>query len=140
MTTNPGENGLENWTRLFRNLKSLFLTLITQIWIKSTSKTTYSYSAWRNLSIGKWYDLFWRKFFIDFFGPKGKRNHENWPKLFFIKYGQITHQSIDLVELSKIWRFLRYFWFIFDWFVSKKVILWFLYCLIHFSFPFFLEI
>ncbi len=52
LTTNSRENGLENWTRLFRNLKTLFLTLITYIFIESTSKTAYSYSARRDLSIG----------------------------------------------------------------------------------------
>ena len=48
---NTREIGLENQTRLFRNLKSLFLALIAHIFIKSCSKTRDYYSARQDLSI-----------------------------------------------------------------------------------------
>jgi hypothetical protein len=35
-----------------------------------------------------------------FFDQRGDPYQEKWPKFFFFKYGQITHQSIDLVELE----------------------------------------
>ena len=104
MITNPGKNGLENWTRLFRNLKSLFLTLITQIWIKSTSKATYSYSAGRNLSIGAWYDLFWTKIFFDFFGPKGGPLPQKLTKIIFLQIWS-NHAPIDRSRRAE-WKYM----------------------------------
>jgi hypothetical protein len=35
-----------------------------------------------------------------FFDQRGDPYQEKWPNFFFFKYGQITHQSIDLVELE----------------------------------------
>ena len=63
--------------------------------------------------------------------PLVKKSQKN----FFFKYGQITHQSIDLVELSKNVWCLRCFLFIFEWFVSKIGFLRFLKSLVQFSSP-----
>ena len=86
-----------------------------QIFIKSASKTTYSYSARRVLSIGAWFDHIRKKKFWSIFlvrvPPLVKKSQKN----FFFKYGQITHQSIDLVELSKtmwFWGALIHTWVI----------------------------
>ena len=51
---------------------SFFWTQINQIWIKNASKTTYSYSARRDLSIGAWFDHIWIKKIFDYFWPKTK--------------------------------------------------------------------
>ena len=104
-----------------RASKTLFLTKITQILIKWTSKTAYSYSARRDLSIGAWFDFIRKKIFLAFFDQRGVPNQEKWPKLSFFKYGQITYQLIDLVELSKNMWFLRFIWLIFGWFGSETV-------------------
>jgi hypothetical protein len=42
-----------------------------------------------------------KKNILTFFDQRGDPYQENWPKFFSFKYGQIMHQSIDLVKLSK---------------------------------------
>jgi len=106
--------------------KTLFWTQITQKWIKSTAKTIIYTQLDEIFRLVRDLTIFEEKIFLTFFDQRGDPYHENWPKFFFFKYGQITHQSIDLVELSKNMWFLRYFLFIFEWFVSKTVFLRFL--------------
>jgi len=79
--------------------KTLFLTLFAHIFIESCSKTTYSYSARRDLSIGAWFDHIRKKIFLTIFDQRDPYQ-ENWLNFFFFKYDQITHQLIDLVYLS----------------------------------------
>ena len=102
---------------------SFFWTQINQIWIKNASKTTYSYSARRDLSIGAWFDHIWRKIILVNFCGKGPPFGPKKSKKFLFKKGHITHQSKDFVLLSKNMWFLRCFLFIFEWLMSKTVIL-----------------
>jgi hypothetical protein len=102
---------------------SFFWRQINQIWIKNASKTTYSYSARRDLSIGAWFDHSWRKIILVNFCGKGPPFGLKIQKKFLFKKGHITHQSKDFVLLSKNMWLLRCFSFIFEWLMSKSVIL-----------------
>jgi hypothetical protein len=93
----------------------------------STLKTTYSYSAWPDLSIGALFDIIRKKYFLANFHGKGVQKKSN---NFFFEYGQITHQSIDLAKLSKNMlffevlyinhpKFLENFWSILDFSVKS---------------------
>jgi len=94
MTKNLRENGKKIGMDFSGTSKTLFWTQITQKWIKSTAKTTYSYSARRDLSIGAWFDHIWRKNFFDFFWPKGGPLPRKLAKFFFLQIWS-NHAPID---------------------------------------------
>ena len=68
-----------------RASKTLFLTQITQILIKWTSKPFYCYSARRDLSIDAWFDFIGKKKIFDFFWPKGGPLPRKMTKIFFLQ-------------------------------------------------------
>ena len=74
--------------------KTLFLTLFAHIFILGCSKTTYSYSARRDLSIGVWFDHIRKKNFFDYFWPKGGPLQRKLAEFFFLQIWS-NHAPID---------------------------------------------
>ncbi len=85
--------------------KTLFWTQITQKWIKSTAKNTYSYSARRDLSIGSWFDHIWRKKILVNFRGKGPPFGQKKSKKFLIKINIIKIIKIRFENLTRILHF-----------------------------------
>ncbi len=81
--------------------KTLFLTLFAHIFIESCSKTTYSYSARRDLSIGAWFDHIRKQNIFDYFWPKGGPLPRKLTKFFFLQIWS-NHAPTDRSRLAEL--------------------------------------
>ncbi len=86
-------------------------------WVKSTTLTAHSYSVWRDLSIGVWFDYKWWIFISAVFYLTGLLR---WKMTISTRFRSIN-APIDRSRQSKNVRSKWYFWPILVWFRSTYV-------------------